>query len=82
MFFLKIDLSQTSKAIANETYEMLIYFNPSVFSSFSRKGLDFTAYNSSSAKFQGDSPSCYMDSSTSPTIQIYQCQAYNDYVYG
>lgn len=61
---------------------MKVFVNPKIFSSIGTKGLDVSAYDQSSSSFRQDAISCYINSSTSPTIQIYQCQAYNDYVYG
>jgi hypothetical protein len=40
-----------------------------------------TAYSTSLSKYQNDAVSCHVDSSLNATVQIYQCQAYNDYVY-
>jgi hypothetical protein len=71
-----------SSGIINQTYEMKVYINPNVFLSIGTQGLDIAAYDVNSNSFREDAASCYINSSTSPTIQIYQCQAYKDYVYG
>jgi hypothetical protein len=60
---------------------MRVYINPSIFSSIGTQGLDVAAFDQGSNSYRGDAVSCYINSSTSPTIQIYQCQAYQDYVY-
>lgn len=73
--------NQTSVASPNQTYELKLYFNTNPFSSFSQKGLDITAYSNSTGTYRSDFTSCYIDSSTSPTLQIFQCQMHNDYVY-
>lgn len=60
---------------------MKLFFNPNPFASFSLRGLDIAAYSNSTGAYRSDASSCYVDSSASPTIQIYQCQMHNDYVY-
>ncbi len=59
---------------------MKVYYNPNIFKSISTNGLDFTAKLTPTI-FNRDSTSCYVNSSITSTIQIFQCQAYNDYVY-
>ena len=36
---------------------------------------------SNKGTYDAEGMSCYVNSSTSPTIQIYQCQPYNDHVH-
>ena len=60
---------------------MRVYFNPNPFQSISDKGIDFTAYSATQGRYQNDAASCYVDSSANSTIQIFQCQPHNDYVY-
>lgn len=71
-----------SYVIGNQTYETKIYFNSKVFKNINPKGIDVSAYSQTANSYREDAVSCYINSSISPTIQIYQCQAHNDYVYG
>ena len=81
VFLLKTALNQVYNGGASETYQMKLFFNPHIFDSVSGRGIDITAYSSTANKHQNDAVSCHIDSSLNATIQIYQCQAYNDYVY-
>ena len=82
IFLLKTTPAQMSLPVANQAYEMRVYINPQVFASVGSEGLDVAAYDQGTASHRGDAVSCYINNSTSPTIQIYQCQAHKDHVYG
>jgi hypothetical protein len=47
VFLLKTTPAQMSTGLINQTYQMILYYNPNAISSTSSKGLDFSAYSSS-----------------------------------
>lgn len=82
VFLMQTLPAQMSNSNPTQTYEMRVYLNPNIFASYSTQGIDFAAYDATSSSYRSDAVTCYVNSSTSPTIQIYQCQAYKDHVYG
>ena len=84
LFFLKVPLasmSLPSPSTQPQNYTMNIFTNPNIMNS-SALGIDFVGYSAVNNTWDVAYSTCYVDSSTTPTMQYYMCQKYNDHVYG
>ena len=59
---------------------MEIFANPNIMN-VSDKGVDIQAYSPTTSEWNVENLPCYVDSSTTPTTQIFRCQKYDDHVH-
>ena len=83
-FYMQVSLAQMSlpsPTASPQVFTMKVFVNPHIMNS-SALGIDHVAYSQDKDVWDILNSPCYVDTSTSATIQNFSCQKYDDHVHG